>query len=218
MCLPKCDAGWSSWSKRQGELSSETAPPQCISTGVPCCHASHVGGSFPKLTPAPARAPAQVQISPRHPHASCSQRGWRGSRESGGAAWRRDCRQPETVVPAVGRETPPLSPRFPRRQEGLYATWSSSCSTPLPPPWLRERGVPSCQTVRSVRALWSSLAFSAMRRGDTEGKDHIRRPCLLIRTPYPHDAGQLRMPGHTHLDRAIDDGRSRTLRLLQRVE
>src|SRR5688572_16752385 len=49
-----------------------------------------------------------------------SRRGWRGLRERGGAAWREDCRQPETVIPAVGRRATPPSPRFPRQYpEGI---------------------------------------------------------------------------------------------------
>ena len=54
--------------------------------------------------------------------------------------------------------------------------------------------------------------------GDNEGKAHRRMPWLLCRTPDPHDTGQLRMPGHTHLDRAIEDERFRTLRRFQRFQ
>jgi SAM-dependent methyltransferase len=54
MCLHKCDAGWSNWSKRQGELSSETDPPRCISTGLPL--ASSGGSLSPRLHVAPRRS------------------------------------------------------------------------------------------------------------------------------------------------------------------
>ncbi len=49
-----------------------------------------------------------------------------------------------------------------------------------------------------------------------EGRRHV--PCLLRRTPYPHDTGQLRMLVHAHLDRAIEDERFRTLRRFQRFQ
>ena len=46
---------------------------------------------------------------------------------------------------AVGN---PAIPACPRVRSGTYKPWSGSCPTSLPPPWLRERGVPSCQTVQ----------------------------------------------------------------------
>src|SRR2546425_1068869 len=51
---------------------------------------------------------------------------------------------------------------------------------------------------------------------DGEGRRHV--PCLWNRTPYPHDAGKLRMLVHTNLYRTIEYKRSRTLRLFQRFE
>src|SRR5262252_1589426 len=49
-----------------------------------------------------------------------------------------------------------------------------------------------------------------------EGRRQV--PCSLIRTPYPHDPGQLRMLVHAHLDRAIKDERFRTFCRLQRFQ
>src|SRR5215467_11116476 len=54
-----------------------------------------------------------------------------------------------------------------------------------------------------------------MIRGDPEREDHRHGPRLLLRTPDPHDPGQLRMLVHAHLDRAIEDERFRTLRCFQ---
>src|SRR5215471_17188264 len=54
-----------------------------------------------------------------------------------------------------------------------------------------------------------------MIRGDPEREDHRHGPRLLLRTPDPHDPGQLRMLVHAHLDRAIEDERFRTLRRFQ---
>ena len=51
---------------------------------------------------------------------------------------------------------------------------------------------------------------------DGEGRRHV--PCLLLRTPYPHDAGNFRVLVHAHLDRAIEDERSRTPRRFQRFQ
>jgi hypothetical protein len=38
-----------------------------------------------------------------------------------------------------------------------------------------------------------SVEFPVMIRDDPEGEDHRYGSRLLFRTPYPHDAGQLRM-------------------------
>jgi hypothetical protein len=53
-CLHKCDAGWSNWSKRPGELSSAAAPPRGIATRLPV--ASSGGSLSPRLHVAPRRS------------------------------------------------------------------------------------------------------------------------------------------------------------------
>src|SRR5215831_8305686 len=50
------------------------------------------------------------------------------------------------------------------------------------------------------------------------GGDHRHGPRLWLRTPYPHDTGQLWMLVHVHLDRAIVYERSRTLCRFQRFQ
>src|SRR5215510_3026685 len=53
---------------------------------------------------------------------------------------------------------------------------------------------------------------------DTAGEAHRHGPRFLLRTPYPHNTGQLRMLVHAHLDRAIVYERSRTLCRFQRFQ
>src|SRR5215813_15462175 len=57
-----------------------------------------------------------------------------------------------------------------------------------------------------------------MIRGDPEGEDHRHGLRLWLRTPYPHDPGQLWVLVHAHLDRAIVYERSRTLCRFQRFQ
>src|SRR5215831_11927552 len=50
------------------------------------------------------------------------------------------------------------------------------------------------------------------------GGDHRHGPRLWLRTPYPHDTGQLWMLVHAHQDRAIVDERARTFCRFQRFQ
>ena len=111
--------------------------------------ASHVWGLSRNPRPlAPARPhrARQLGVVPVT-HAHSGGRGVRG--EWARAAWRprspsaRDGRGPQLAA-----ETPPLSPRVPASAVRRISLGVALAPPPLPPPWLIERGVPSCQTVQ----------------------------------------------------------------------
>jgi hypothetical protein len=66
-----------------------------------------------------------------------------------------------------------------------------------------------------VLALSSWLRVPVIIRYDKKGEGRRHVPWLLLRRPYPHDTGKLRMLVHAHLDRAIAYGRFPTLRRFQ---